>query len=89
MASIDDCLTTVFTQAIRIRCGWHIIDRGWKRNVDQLISYRHRLYKEQFSRIKRTIQCWMYTWMRKGLQSKDEYEIFKCLFLLILIPIQL
>ena len=22
----------------------------------------------------------MYTWMRKGLQSKEEYEISKCLF---------
>eukprot|EP00957_Ditylum_brightwellii_P208562 15358040-Ditylum_brightwellii.AAC.2 len=34
---IDICLITIFKNAKRVRCGWHIVDLGWKRHIDRNI----------------------------------------------------
>ena len=80
MAALDEALKSVFVNAIRIRCGWHIINRGWSRNVDGMNTYRMKMYKQQFVRMKQTIQAWMYSWMNRSVFDEDEYMISKAIF---------
>jgi hypothetical protein len=71
---IDHCLKELFVNATRIRCGWHIIDRGWSQHLDNIISVQNQTYKDQLGSLKHTIQFWMYSWMKRNCLFLDEYK---------------
>ena len=39
MSQVDYAISTYFINAVRSRCGWHLVDRGWRRNCTGL-GYR-------------------------------------------------
>ena len=80
MAAVDEAFNSHFKIAIRQRCGWHIVDRGWARHLDRVVSCKSLACREDFYRIKRTIQCWMYSWMKSSILTEDEFVISKSLF---------
>ena len=65
--------------AVRLRCGWHIIDRGMKKKVS------NRCYKEQtqsqrtyYKEFINIIRYCMFSWMKHGYcVNKVEYTISK------------
>jgi hypothetical protein len=80
MAAVDELFKYHFKIAIRQKCGCQIIDRGWARHLDHVVSCKSLAFREDFYRIKRTIQCWMYSWMKSSILTEDEYIISKSLF---------
>eukprot|EP00957_Ditylum_brightwellii_P017798 1339879-Ditylum_brightwellii.AAC.1 len=77
MAAIDESFKSHFKIAIRQRCGWHIVDWGWARHLDHVGSCTSLAFKEDFYRIKRSIQCWLYSLMKSSILTEDEYIISK------------
>jgi hypothetical protein len=76
ISQLDDALKNYMPTAQRLRCGWHIIDRGWQRHCRSLCG--------RDSAIKRNLQLWMYSWMRPGsgsCETEEEYKVSKALLL--------
>ena len=49
-------------------------------NLRSVVICQMSTFKSQFSRIKCTIQCWIYSWIRSSLIDESEYEISKASF---------
>ena len=86
-----------FPQAIRIRCGWHIVDRGWERVVKFALggfskrkrpthlSGKRRRKAPALTMANRCARCiyrWIYSWCRpKYCLSREEFLISYALFI--------
>jgi hypothetical protein len=73
--------SSIFWQAIRVRCAFHIVNKGWKVHgpgVNSAPAGKRELARKLFQVLK----TWMYTWMRSegGCETEDEYKISKILF---------
>jgi len=76
---LDNGLDLFFPKAKRIRCGWHLIDRGWNARCPTVKAFPS--ISEFFDRMKVTIQSWCYSWMKPSYcETKAEYLISKFLF---------
>jgi hypothetical protein len=77
---LDLAIKKIAPHVTRLRCGWHIIDRGW--NAHGPKSNAAPLHKkEEWAIVLRVIQKWMYSWMRPGYcESEEELNISKALF---------
>ena len=75
-------ITTVYRNAVRIPCAWHLIDRP-------MVAARARFspksgvskyFMEWFCRL---LRGWLFTWMRPsgGIYSREEYLVSKALLL--------
>jgi hypothetical protein len=85
IAQINTMIELVMKQALRQRCGWHVIDRSWNRYVYRLpkngtakTSKFQRRYAETSRRI---LFHWFYSFMTKGCETKEEYEVSKILLI--------
>ena len=76
---IDAAIKLFMPNAVRLRCGWHIIDRGMEKKV------ANRCYKEQtqsqrtyYKEFINIIWYWMFSWMKPGYcVNKVDYTIWK------------
>ena len=73
MEQVDFAIATFFVNAVRSRCAWHLVHQGWKRHATGL-GYRPGKREHARKQI-RVIQTWLYSWMRRGVDSKLEYEM--------------
>jgi hypothetical protein len=71
-SQLDYALEKVMKNAVCIRCAWHIVAQCMKKNV--LLGSRKAKHPERDA-IASTIQYWMYSWMQRGLESENEYEM--------------
>ena len=65
---IDACIQNFLKNAQRGRCGWHIVDRGWKMHVpgpNAFNSEHQDIYHEVSSHLKN----WMYSWMKNKCET--------------------
>eukprot|EP00957_Ditylum_brightwellii_P168735 12843325-Ditylum_brightwellii.AAC.1 len=49
MAAVDESFKYHFKIANRQRCGCHIVDRGWARHLDCVVSCTSVAFKEDFA----------------------------------------
>ena len=75
---IDVAINTFCHQTLRVRCGWHVIDRGWMRHGPKSNHYKD---KKSFKEITTKIRVWMFSWTSSACESEEEYQISKTLFL--------
>jgi MULE transposase domain len=73
MAQVDYAIDTFFVNAVRTRCGWHLVHQGWRRECRGLGFRKGK--KAAAKRQVRIIQNWLYSWMRRGVNSKAHYEM--------------
>ena len=89
-------ISRYFPEAFRIRCGWHIVDRGWDRVVKlPLGGYTKRKRAAHLTgrarwkpppltfanRVARTLYCWIFLWCRPGFCiTREEFVISYALF---------
>jgi hypothetical protein len=71
-SQLDYALEKIMKNAVRIRCAWHIVAQAMKKNV--LLGSRKAKDPERDA-IASTIRSWMYSWMQRGLENEDEYEM--------------
>ena len=93
---LDAAIVLYFKNAFRIRCSWHIIDRGWERYLSAALlggSSRKKKIKNKRRRTKQAMltekhQCarviyrWMFSWAQPSFcESEEEYKLSKALFM--------
>jgi hypothetical protein len=64
---LDVAIVTKITNAIRRRCGWHIENRGWKRNV-------HIPKSDAAKKEAGIVKAWLYSLM-KDVETIEEYTM--------------
>jgi hypothetical protein len=67
-------MKTVFVNAAKGTCRFHIVNMGWKKHVPPLCITNSNLAK--WLLVVRKIQKWIYSWMTPGyIEDEDEYNI--------------
>jgi hypothetical protein len=98
ISQLDDAATKFFPNAHRIRCSWHIIDRGWAKKVKVPLggkscrkralhlkgnSRRPGLQLNELNKTARTIYRWMFSWAQPSYcETEEEYFVSKALFMM-------
>lgn len=80
MQAVDESIGEFFIFAIRVRCGWHIIDRGFFRLGPKCGKSMKKKDKNAYKRIKKILKAWMYTWCTRRCRTKEEFQVSYFLF---------
>jgi hypothetical protein len=77
---LDIAIASFFPNVMRLRCGWHIIDRGWNAHGPKSTAAT-KDKRDEWTIVLRVLQTWMYSWMRpECCESQEELDISKALF---------
>lgn len=77
-SQLDIAISLHFHNVCRVRCGWHVVDRGWLRCGPGIRSVP-RANEKAFKAITNQVKAWLYSWMRPCCETHDEYKISKAL----------
>lgn len=77
-SQLDIAIAQHFPNVCRVRCGWHIVDRGWKR-VCPTHKAVPRPNQESFKIVCKQLKAWLYSWMTPQCETEEEYIISKAL----------
>ena len=77
-SQLDIAIALHFHNVCRLRCGWHVVDRGWLRCGPGIRSVP-RANEKAFKAITNQVKAWLYSWMRPCCETHDEYKISKAL----------
>jgi len=78
-SQIDIAIKNGFPQALRVRCGFHMVTLGWKTyvlNKNGIEKKEHRFHEAVCSHLR----LWIYSWMRSNCETELEYKISKLMF---------
>ncbi len=97
IGQLDDTIASFFPEAYRIRCSWHIIDRGWHKKVNVALGGKSRKKRAltsigqprqpaapltNLNKTARTIYRWMFSWAQPFYcETQEEYFLSKALFM--------
>ena len=78
---IESACRTVLRNTYRVRYGWHVVNRGWKKHCSNtLYTCMDGPERKEYKKIMILIQSWMYSWMKPGFcLDEAEYNISKVL----------
>ena len=76
---IDSAVGSYFPNCKRLRCGWDLVNRGWDRCVGDYTA-KHIGGEKGKERYLSIIQ-WLYTFMKPGTETEEEYFASKKLLL--------
>ena len=83
MLQLDSLIRDKYTGWLRVRCGWHLVNRGMAKAGIRVAG--HNAPPEDVRKVLREISEWMYSWMaanRRGrCETQEEFEVLKTLFL--------
>jgi hypothetical protein len=71
---VDFAIATFLVNAVRTRCGWHLVNQGWKRHCRGLGFCKGKRDAPRTSQV-RVIQTWLDSWMHQVVDCKEEYEM--------------
>ena len=77
-SQIDNASKKYFPNLLRIRCGWHIVDRSWEKRFSSKASFPEAA-QLHYDTMKKTIQNWLYSWMKPSCETMEEYLLSKYL----------
>lgn len=79
-SQLDLAIFQYFRHVQRVRCGWHIVEKGVQSHCPGEKSVAPK-QKEAYKTLIKLVKNWIYSWMRPGYcESEDEYHISKVLF---------
>ena len=82
ISMIDLAIKKLYVNAVRLACGWHLIDRPMAKQRKKFITQKvvSPYFVEWFCRF---LQRWLFTWMRPsgGIYSKEEFEVSKAILM--------
>jgi hypothetical protein len=81
IAQINHLLDELCPQAHRLRCGWHLVDRGWERLIYHIPKDPFRSKFRLFETTRRILFSWTYSWMTPSCETKEEFSLSRQLFL--------
>jgi hypothetical protein len=77
-SQLDIAIALHYRDVCRVRCGWHVVDRGWNRVCPGVRSVS-RGNEKAFKAICIEIKNWLYSWMQASCETEAEYKISKAL----------
>ena len=77
-SQIDNAISKYFPQLIRVRCGWHIIDRAWEKYFSSKKDFPSES-QLHYDEITTNVQHWLYSWMKPNCETFKEYVLSKYL----------
>ena len=77
-SQLDNAIQKYFPHIKRARCGWHIIDRSWDKHFPKNSEFPHETH-QYLEKIKKHVHNWMYSWMKPGCETIQEYRLSKYL----------
>jgi hypothetical protein len=80
-SQLDMAIENQFPNVCRVRCGWHIIDRGWKRVCPSSRAVRSGPNRRKFKVVRKLLKAWLYSWMKQECETEEEYKISKALLI--------
>ena len=77
-SQLDVDIMKQFPNVCHVRCGWHIVDRGWRRRCPctRSVSLPNQA---AFASKSNQIKAWIYSWMSPRCEAEDKYNISKSL----------
>ena len=97
ITQLEVAVNKFFPNVYRIRCSWHIIDRGWFKHVNVPLGGHSRRKRPlllrgqprkssppltESNKTARTIYRWIFSWAQPSYcESEEEYIVSKALFL--------
>ena len=97
ITQLENAVEKFFRNVYRLRCSWHIIDRGWQKRVkiplggqvrrkrpDHLHGQSRRKASAltELNKTARTIYRWIFSWAQPSYcESEEEYFVSKALFM--------
>ena len=73
MSQIDSAISIYMPHVHRVRCGWHIIDRGWEKHIVSGYPEQAQFYCD----VRGLVKEWMYSWMNHRCETRAEYKLSK------------
>ena len=74
---LDIAIEKYMPNTLQIRCGWHLVDRGWNNYGPKLKYYQD--HKDLYREISCNIKSYLYSWMKPNCETHDEYLISRSL----------
>ena len=77
-SQIDAAIRKFFPWVTRVRCGWHLFDRGWNKHGPKMGSH----WKKQaayFKEVTSNVYQWMFSWARNDCLTEEQYCVSKYL----------
>jgi hypothetical protein len=97
ITQLESAVSKYCPNVYRLRCSWHIIDRGWARHVTVPLGGHSRKKRPvhrkgkvrqkappltECNKTARTIYRWMFSWAQPSYcESEEEYVVSKALFM--------
>jgi len=63
-AQLDAAIKSVFSGAMRRRCGWHIVDRGMNRHINKNLGGANHKNKVAIRKFVQEVRNWLYSLMK-------------------------
>ena len=77
-SQVDNAIESVFPNAKRVQCGWHIVYKGFEKYIDMTFP---DIPTTIINDHKKIIQNWMYSWMKRTCWTYLEYKYSRYLFM--------
>lgn len=89
-SQVDYAIDVFFPQAIRVRCIWHIVDRGMDTHFPNCRIKKNtrapekRCVRAAFDKAELQVRHWIWSWAEPDCGTADEFQLSNALFLMFL-----
>ena len=81
MEKLEKAITSYLPDCTCLRCGWHLIHKGYQQRVPFDASVSKRFCKS-YQLFPHIVKNWCYTFMRLGFcETREELRVSKCILL--------
>ena len=77
-SQVDNAIESIIPNAKRVRCGWHIVHKGFEKYIDTTFP---DISTSIVNDHKKIIQNWMYSWMKRTCPTYLQYKYSRYLFM--------
>ena len=77
-SQVDNAIESVIPNAKRVRCGWHIVHKGFDKYIDTTFP---DIATSIINDHKKIIKNWMYSWMKRICPTYLQYKYSRYLFM--------
>ena len=80
ITQLDEAILLLFIEALRRRCGWHIVTQNMTRKCPNRNAVLAQCRKA-FQKALEIIKLWLYSFMTDSCDTQEEYQISKALLI--------
>ena len=78
---IDNAIVMYYPKCHQARCGWHIVDRGWKNHMYGPMIFLDKNNQELMTKMTKVIKNWLFSFMKDSCETEEEYKASKYLLM--------